>query len=190
MRAAARSPFSVSRTASTTDAPRAARTRAVSNPRPVFAPVTTASRPCWPGTSPLVHLAVMIPPDTLLYAGLACPIPGQPRGRLGEPASHVRVIHARPVGTASARSLPIGVAGPLAMTRRGPADLPSGPGKLDMKPAGRLPGAAACRSPAGPGLIASAAASEARAVACLPAAIADPPDGSATGIPQDRLPVR
>ena len=76
------------------------------------------------------------------------------------------------------------------MTRRGPADLPSGPGKPDMKPAGRLPGAAACRSPAGPGLIASAAAGEVRAVACLPAAIADPPDCSATGIPQDRLPVR
>jgi len=35
------------------------------------------------------------------------------------------------------------------MTRRGPADLPSGPGKLDMKPAGRLPRAAACRSSAG-----------------------------------------
>src|SRR5260221_4519291 len=62
MRAAARLPFSVSRPASTTDGPRAARTWAVSNPRPVFAPVTTASRPCWPGTSPLVHLAVMIPP--------------------------------------------------------------------------------------------------------------------------------
>src|SRR5260221_11775706 len=62
MRAAARLPFSVSRTASTTDAPRPARTWAVSNPRPVFAPVTTASQPCWPGTSPLVHLAVMIPP--------------------------------------------------------------------------------------------------------------------------------
>jgi hypothetical protein len=30
------------------------------------------------------------------------------------------------------------------MTRRGSADLPSGPGKLDMKPAGRLPRAAAC----------------------------------------------
>jgi hypothetical protein len=28
----------------------------------VFAPVTTASRPCWPGTSPLVHFAFMIPP--------------------------------------------------------------------------------------------------------------------------------
>src|SRR5882724_4827072 len=62
MRAAARLPFSMSRTASTTDAPRAARTRAVSNPRPVFAPVTTASRPCWPGTSSLVHFAFMIPP--------------------------------------------------------------------------------------------------------------------------------
>ena len=35
------------------------------------------------------------------------------------------------------------------MTRRGPADLPSGPGKLDVKPAGRLPRAAACRSSAG-----------------------------------------
>ena len=69
MRAAARLPFSVSRTASTTDAPRAARTRAVSNPRPVFAPVTTASRPCWPGTSSLVHFAFMIPPDPLLHAG-------------------------------------------------------------------------------------------------------------------------
>src|SRR5216683_1923624 len=66
MRAAARLPFSTSRTASTTDAPRAARTWAVSNPRPVFAPVTTASRPCWPGTSSLVHFAFMIPPDPLL----------------------------------------------------------------------------------------------------------------------------
>ena len=66
MRAAARLPFSVSRTASTTDAPRAARTRAVSNPRPVFAPVTTASRPCWPGTSSLVHFAFMVPPDPSL----------------------------------------------------------------------------------------------------------------------------
>jgi hypothetical protein len=28
--------------------------------------VTTASRPCWPGTSPLVHFAFMIPPDPLL----------------------------------------------------------------------------------------------------------------------------
>src|SRR5882762_2055802 len=62
MRAAAALPLSVSRTASTTDAPRAARTRAVSNPRPVFAPVTTASRPRWPGTSSLVHFAFMIPP--------------------------------------------------------------------------------------------------------------------------------
>jgi len=35
------------------------------------------------------------------------------------------------------------------MTRRGSADLPSGPGKLDVKPAGRLPRAAACRSSAG-----------------------------------------
>ena len=77
MRAAARLPFSVSRTASTTDAPRAARTRAVSNPRPVFAPVTTASRPCWPGTSSLVHFAFMIPPDPLhlnpnLISGSGC----------------------------------------------------------------------------------------------------------------------
>ena len=56
MRVAARLPFSMSRTARTTDAPRAARTWAVSNPRPVFAPVTTASRPCWPGTLSLVHL--------------------------------------------------------------------------------------------------------------------------------------
>src|SRR5713101_1356856 len=62
MQAAARLPLSVSRTASTTDAPRAARARAVSNPRPVFAPVTTASRPRWPGTSPLVHFAFMVPP--------------------------------------------------------------------------------------------------------------------------------
>jgi hypothetical protein len=63
--AAARLPFSMSRTASTTDAPRAARTWAVSNPRPVFAPVTTASRPCWRGTSSLVHFAFMIPPGPL-----------------------------------------------------------------------------------------------------------------------------
>src|SRR5258705_4446247 len=108
MRAAARLPLSVSRTASTTDAPRAARTRAVSNPRPVFAPVITASRPCWPGTSSLVHLAVMIPPDALLHAGWLALYLGQPRARLGEPASHVRVIHAGPVGTASARSLSTG----------------------------------------------------------------------------------
>jgi len=42
------------------------------------------------------------------------------------------------------------VADPLAMTRRGSADLSSGPGKLDLKPAGRLPRAAACRSSADP----------------------------------------
>ncbi len=66
MAAAARLPLSVSRTASTTDAPRAARTRAVCNPRPVSAPVTTASRPCWPGTSPLAQVALMVPPDPLL----------------------------------------------------------------------------------------------------------------------------
>src|SRR6516165_5727171 len=63
--AAAALPFSASRTASTTEAPRAARTWAVSNPRPVFAPVTTASRPCWPGTSSLVHFAFMIPPGCI-----------------------------------------------------------------------------------------------------------------------------
>src|SRR2546430_808210 len=52
MRAAAALPLPVSRTASTTDAPRAARIPAVSNPRPVFAPVTTASRPRLPGPAP------------------------------------------------------------------------------------------------------------------------------------------
>src|SRR5712671_5696432 len=62
MRAAAALPFSVSPAAITTDAPRAARTRAVPNPRPEFAPPTTASRPRWPGTSSLVHFAFMIPP--------------------------------------------------------------------------------------------------------------------------------
>src|SRR6266480_4522478 len=86
-----------------------------------------------------------------LDAGLACLISGQPRARLGEPASHVRVIHARPVGTASARSLSTGSSA----------------------------------------LIASVAAGEVRAVACLSAAIC----GSALmaaqpGIPRDRLHVR
>jgi len=61
------------------------------------------------------------------------------------------------------------------MTRRGSADLPSGPGKLDVKPAGRLPRAAACRSAGRAALIASVAAGEVRAVACLSTAVADPP---------------
>ncbi len=49
MRAAARPPFSGSRTARTTLAPRSASIRAVSKPSPVLAPVTTATLPCWSG---------------------------------------------------------------------------------------------------------------------------------------------
>jgi hypothetical protein len=121
---------------------------------------------------------------------LACLIPGQPRARLGEPASHVRVIHARPVGTASARSLSTGVADPLAMTRRGPADLPSGPGKLDMKPAGTTAEGGGLPVVGRAALIACVAAGESGLWrACLlPLRIR--PDGGTTGISQDRLHVR
>ncbi len=59
MRAAARSPFSVLRTASTTDAPCSASTLAVSYPSPVLAPVTTATRPCWSGMFAVVHFSPM-----------------------------------------------------------------------------------------------------------------------------------
>lgn len=45
IRAAARLPFSMSRTARTTAAPRSASIRAVSKPSPVLAPVTIATRP-------------------------------------------------------------------------------------------------------------------------------------------------
>jgi hypothetical protein len=63
------------------------------------------------------------------------------------------------------------------MTRRGSADLLSGPGKLDMKPAGRLARAVFGDLPVvgRAALIASVATSEVRAVACLSAVIADPP---------------
>src|SRR5262249_53710357 len=44
-----------SRQARTVSAPRRARTAAASNPIPEFAPVTTAVRPRWPGTSATVH---------------------------------------------------------------------------------------------------------------------------------------
>src|SRR5262249_41186456 len=54
-RAAAASALPTSRQARTVSAPRRARTAAASNPIPEFAPVTTAVRPRWPGTSATVH---------------------------------------------------------------------------------------------------------------------------------------
>jgi len=67
---------------------------------------------------------------------------------------------------------------------------PVRPGKLDMKPAGRLPRAAACRSSAGrPWSPPWRRARFGPWRACLlPLRIR--PDGSATGIPRDRLHVR
>lgn len=59
MRAAACSPFSTLRTASTTDAPRSASALAVSYPSPVLAPVTTATRPRWSGMFVVVHFSPM-----------------------------------------------------------------------------------------------------------------------------------
>jgi len=52
------------------------------------------------------------------------------------------------------------------VTRRGRADLPSGPGKLAVKPAGRLP-RAACRSVGRAALIASVAASRLKTPAIM-----------------------
>ena len=52
---AACSPFAVSRTASTTWAPARASSRAVINPRPLLAPVTTTVRPAKEGRSAAVH---------------------------------------------------------------------------------------------------------------------------------------
>src|SRR6516162_746746 len=54
------------------------------------------------------------------------------------------------------------------MTRRGPADLPSGPGKLDLKPARTTAGGGGLPVLGRAALIASVTASEVRAVrACL-----------------------
>jgi hypothetical protein len=55
IRSAARSVLPRSRPASTTAAPCPASTSAVSSPRPPLAPVTTAVRPDWSGTSAAVH---------------------------------------------------------------------------------------------------------------------------------------
>ena len=71
--AAASLPLSRLRTASTTCAPLAARTAAVSYPMPVLEPVTMATRPDWSGTSASVHLVMIetIPTRLLDAAGLA-----------------------------------------------------------------------------------------------------------------------
>ncbi|SKU44694.1 Uncharacterised protein [Mycobacteroides abscessus subsp. abscessus] len=58
MSSAAAAPLSGSRTARTTWAPAAAKARAVSRPRPVLAPVTTATRPVWSGISAVVQCTV------------------------------------------------------------------------------------------------------------------------------------
>jgi hypothetical protein len=60
MRAAASLPLSTLRTASTTCAPLAASAAAVSKPRPVLEPVTTAMRPVWSGMSVVVHLLITV----------------------------------------------------------------------------------------------------------------------------------
>ena len=62
MRAAACLPFSMLRTARTTVAPCSASIRAVSNPSPVLAPVTIATRPCWSGMCCSVQLLLMTSP--------------------------------------------------------------------------------------------------------------------------------
>src|SRR5439155_13210241 len=56
---AASAPFSALRTPRTTRAPARASSRAAKKPMPLFAPVTTAARPCWSGMSAAVNLAVM-----------------------------------------------------------------------------------------------------------------------------------
>jgi hypothetical protein len=53
------SPFAVLRQASTTLAPRRASSRALTSPRPLLAPVTTAVRPLWSGICSLVHVALI-----------------------------------------------------------------------------------------------------------------------------------
>src|SRR5439155_2937566 len=56
---AASAPFSALRTPRTTRAPARASSRAAKKPMPLFAPVTTATRPCWLGISVAVHLSAM-----------------------------------------------------------------------------------------------------------------------------------
>src|SRR5439155_3678204 len=55
----ASAPFSALRTARTTRAPARESSRAAKKPMPLFAPVTTAARPCWSGMSAAVNLSVM-----------------------------------------------------------------------------------------------------------------------------------
>jgi hypothetical protein len=55
MLAAAASPFEVVRHAMITEAPWAARSRAVHAPSPLLAPVTTKVRPVWSGMSAAVQ---------------------------------------------------------------------------------------------------------------------------------------
>ena len=68
--AAASLPLSTLRTASTTDAPRAASALAVSSPRPVLAPVTTATRPVWSGMSSVVQVSSAISPSRGIIRGV------------------------------------------------------------------------------------------------------------------------
>src|SRR5690606_27114990 len=69
------------RTASTTVAPRAASTRAVSYPRPVLEPVTIATRPDWSGTCASVHFWLM----DRTYVGHAL-VMGAPLQMMRDPA--------------------------------------------------------------------------------------------------------
>ena len=136
-----------SRQASTTRAPFAARARAVSKPMPLFAPVTTATRPLWSGMSEWLQSTVAPPPPAPRHEDAT--IRGRPRGaRRGRPP---RPRARRRPGRGRARSAGRRASSGGRASKRGQAGRPAWAGRpLRAKPSQAPVAASARASASGP----------------------------------------